>query len=145
MHAYDETTRVMFFSQISLNAIGCWNTAVPLTESNFHILEQNNETMFYPSDVNVSRFFVGHILSIFNIHILFLPFIKSRFKVESDGFLWVITNRLPKFQYASLNPNEYNFRILKAPIRSLIDGTPCEYYLPPDLLELDSVSETTII
>lgn len=56
MHAFDESSGIIFYSQVSLNAIGCWNTAVPLKENNFHIIAQDNETMIYPSDINVIYF-----------------------------------------------------------------------------------------
>lgn len=55
MHEYDKNTGIIFFSQVSLNGIGCWDTTKPLTESNFHIIAQDNATMVYPSDINVSQ------------------------------------------------------------------------------------------
>lgn len=54
MHVYDTFSGVIFYSQVSLNAIGCWNTAKPLDRDNFHIVAQDNTTMIYPSDINVS-------------------------------------------------------------------------------------------
>lgn len=55
MHAYDKDSGVIFYSQVSLNGIGCWNTANPLTEPNFHLIVQSNVTMIYPADINVSE------------------------------------------------------------------------------------------
>lgn len=54
MHAYDNRTGVIFFSQVSTNAIACWNTAKPLTEKNIGIIARDDTCMLYPSDINVS-------------------------------------------------------------------------------------------
>lgn len=54
MHAYDKQTGIIFYSQVSLNGIGCWNTELPHNPSNFHLIVQDNTTMIYPSDINVS-------------------------------------------------------------------------------------------
>lgn len=53
MHAYDKNTGLIFFSQVSLNGIGCWDTTMPLNPENFHLIAQDNTTMIYPSDINV--------------------------------------------------------------------------------------------
>lgn len=53
MHAYDKNTGVIFYSQVSLNGIGCWDTTLPLNQNNFHLIAQDNTTMIYPSDINV--------------------------------------------------------------------------------------------
>lgn len=48
--------------------------------------------------------------------------------VEADkkGLLWVLFNRLSKFQHSVQNAEEINIRILSGPIRSLIKGTVCD-------------------
>lgn len=53
MHAYDKRTGIIFYSQVSLNGIGCWDTTQPLNPDNFHLIAQDNTTMIYPSDINV--------------------------------------------------------------------------------------------
>lgn len=53
MHVYDKRSGIIFYSQVSLNGIGCWNTEKPLNEENFHLIAQDNTTMIYPSDINV--------------------------------------------------------------------------------------------
>lgn len=54
MHVYDKHTGIIFYSQVSLNGIGCWDTTLPLNEENFHLIAQDNTTMIYPGDINVS-------------------------------------------------------------------------------------------
>lgn len=54
MHAYDSNTGLIFYSQVHLNGIGCWDTTLPLTPSNFYLIAQDNTTMIYPADINVS-------------------------------------------------------------------------------------------
>lgn len=55
MHVYDKKTGIIFYTMIGLNGIGCWNTALPLNPSNLHIIAQDNKTMIFPSDINVSQ------------------------------------------------------------------------------------------
>lgn len=53
MHAYDSHTGLIFYSQVHLNGIGCWDTTLPLTPANLYLIAQDNTTMIYPSDINV--------------------------------------------------------------------------------------------
>lgn len=75
MHAYDNRTGVIFFSQVSTNAIACWNTAKPLTEKNIGIIARDDTCMLYPSDINVSL--------VFNLQI-FDHFSKPVFQLHAD-------------------------------------------------------------
>lgn len=45
--------------------------------------------------------------------------------------LWVLTNRYLQFQLGALDFTDVNFRILKSPVKDLIEGTKCE--LPAQL------------
>lgn len=45
---------------------------------------------------------------------------------NGDEELWVLTNRFLGFELLSLTADEYNFRILKSPVKKLIAGTVCE-------------------
>lgn len=58
----------------------------------------NNTTMVFPNDI----------------------------KVDANGSLWVLSDRLPKFMYESLDPEDVNFRILTAPVKDAIMGTACD-------------------
>lgn len=45
--------------------------------------------------------------------------------------LWVLTNRFLSFQLGLLNFDDVNFRIMKSPVKDLVEGTRCE--LPAQL------------
>lgn len=55
MHAFDRNSGVIFYSQVGINGIGCWNSNTQQSPQNFDILARNNQTMIYPSDLNVSH------------------------------------------------------------------------------------------
>lgn len=58
----------------------------------------NNTTMVFPNDI----------------------------KVDAKGNLWVLSDRLPKFMYESLDPEDVNFRVLTASVKDAIMGTACD-------------------
>lgn len=77
MHAYDQNTGLIFYSQVHRNGIGCWDTTIPLTPANFHLIAQDNTTMIYPSDINVFLLnaFRSNIKNVFffsNLYYLFV-------------------------------------------------------------------------
>lgn len=47
------------------------------------------------------------------------------FQIDADGVIWVMTNNLPLYNYATINPNEINYRIWRAPVEQAIAGTAC--------------------
>lgn len=53
MHHYDERLNVVFFVQIAKYGLSCWNLNKPLDQQ--VLLQSNNETMIYPSDLDVSN------------------------------------------------------------------------------------------
>lgn len=54
MHAFDNRTGVIFFSQVATNAIACWNTAKPFEPRNIGMIARDDQYMIYPADINVS-------------------------------------------------------------------------------------------
>lgn len=95
----DQETGVLFYALINLNAIACWKTTNPsYTMQSQGRVFMSNETMVFPNDI----------------------------KVDANGNLWVLSDRLPKFMYDSLDPNDVNFRILRAPVKDAIKGTACD-------------------
>lgn len=53
MHDFDRSG-IIFYSQVGRNGVGCWNTKKQHTPTHFHFITGNNQTMIYPSDLNVS-------------------------------------------------------------------------------------------
>lgn len=107
----DKKTGVLFYALVNLNAIACWRTTNPSykMQSQGRVF-MSNETMIFPNDI----------------------------KVDQNGTLWVLSDRLPTFMYDKLNYNDVNFRILTAPVLDAIKGTTCDSKLiiPPNLTNL---------
>lgn len=47
-------------------------------------------------------------------------------KVDSDGNLWVLSDRMPRFLEEKMDYHDDNYRILTGSTDSLIKGTPCD-------------------
>lgn len=97
LEVFDSLTNVVFYTQINKDAIGCWNTLKPFTIENQGIVASDSELLVFPNDL----------------------------RIDSDGNLLVLSNRMPVFIYGALK-NEFNYRILVGKTSELIKGTPCE-------------------
>lgn len=95
---YDEITNVIFYTQINLNAIGCWNTKKAFTMENQGIVARDDETMIFPNDL----------------------------RIDGNGNLLALINRMPVFMFSNLKSDEYNYRIMMGKTSEIIKGTPCE-------------------
>lgn len=95
----DKETNVLFYALINLNAIACWKTTNPsYTMQSQGRVFMSNESMVFPNDI----------------------------KVDPNGNLWVLSDRLPMFMYKNLNYTDVNFRILTASVKDAIKGTACD-------------------
>uniref|UniRef100_A0A8D8VW47 Protein yellow n=1 Tax=Cacopsylla melanoneura TaxID=428564 RepID=A0A8D8VW47_9HEMI len=96
----DEETGVIFYSLLVRSGVGCWNTfrGEEYNEKSLGLVAEDNTTLNYPMDVRVDR----------------------------NGILWVLSNKLPAFLYSSLKPDEVNIRIFKSLVRNAIKGTVCD-------------------
>ncbi|KAL1494154.1 hypothetical protein ABEB36_009798 [Hypothenemus hampei] len=88
-------TDIMFLGLVNQNALGCWNVKKPL--ESISIVQQNNRTMIYPSDVKISQ-----------------------------DRVYVLTNTMPGFLYGRLNYDETNFRVWSNDVRQAVKGTKCQ-------------------
>lgn len=93
---YDAKTDVIFYTQINRDAIGCWNINKPFTPENQGLVDSDSDSLVFPNDL----------------------------KIDNDGNLYVLSDRMPVFIYSSLKP-EYNYRILTGQTSKVISGTPC--------------------
>lgn len=89
---------MLFYTQVNKDGVGCWNTNKPYTADTQGIVDTDTDALVFPNDL----------------------------KIDRDGNLWVLSDRMPIFIYKQLNPAEYNYRILKGKVTDLILGTPCE-------------------
>lgn len=97
----DEKTGVLFYTQINRNGLGCWNSiskAEDYGPDTNALIASDNVTMAYESDV----------------------------KVDADGNVWMLSNRLAAFLERGLDKNEVNFRVFKANVGDLIKGSVCD-------------------
>lgn len=47
-------------------------------------------------------------------------------KIDKEGYVWVLTDKLPELMYSTLDLNVINMRIYRAPVREAIKGTICD-------------------
>lgn len=94
----DEKTNVLIYTQVNKDGIGCWNASKPYTPDTQGIIDRDSNALVFPNDL----------------------------KIDRNGELWVLSDRLPVFIYKTLNPDEFNTRILTGKVSELILGTPCE-------------------
>lgn len=89
----DKKSNVLFYTLPNLNAIACWHTkSKEYNHKSQGRIMMNETLMEFPNDV----------------------------KVDEKHRLWVLSDRLQKFLYRSLDKNEINFRILMAPVETAI-------------------------
>lgn len=91
---------VMFFNLISRDSVGCWDTNKPYQIQNLAIIAQNTTTMIFPNDLRIDH--------------------------EVPQMAWIITNRLPMYQFNLIDPNDYNYRIMFLETSSAVQDTICQ-------------------
>lgn len=117
----DKNTGVLFYTLPNLNAIACWQTKT----KEYNVKSQgrimmDKVLMEFPNDV----------------------------KVDEKNRIWVLSDRLQKFLYESLDPNEVNFRIFMAPVRTAIAHTACDVNtkpLPDVITKLNEILKPTTV
>lgn len=97
VEVFDKLTNVVFYTQINRDAIGCWNTLKPFTIENQGLVASDSELLVFPNDL----------------------------RIDDEGNLFVLSNRLPVFMFSSLKPG-FNYRILMGKTTDIIKGTPCD-------------------
>lgn len=95
----DEPSGVVFYTQVNLDGVGCWNSKKKEYSPEYqHLVASDNETFIFPNDL----------------------------KVDRESNLWVLTDRLPIFMYKSLDPESINVYIFKGSVKEIIKDTICE-------------------
>lgn len=95
---FDPDTGVLLYALTNLNAIACWRPQDVFSVRDQGIVYHDSVTMVFPNDL----------------------------KVDRKGNVWVLSDRLPTFMYAELDPEDYNFRVFTGPVRQAINGTACQ-------------------
>lgn len=94
---FDDATNVLFYTQVNKDGVGCWNAKNEYNTDTQGLVDTDSDALVFPNDL----------------------------KVDTEGNLWVLSDRMPVFLFKNLNPEEFNYRILKGKISDLILGTQC--------------------
>ncbi|XP_050672774.1 protein yellow-like [Leptidea sinapis] len=89
---------IQLYSLIDQNAIGCWNTRLPLKPQNTAIADKDDVGLVFPSDV----------------------------KIDRGGNVWVMSDRMAVFLESELDYSDINFRVYTGQLDTLTKGTVCE-------------------
>lgn len=95
---FDLQTNVIFYTQVNKDAIACWNSKKPYTSDNQGLIDSDSHTLVFPNDM----------------------------KIDADGTVWVLSDKMPTYLYKQLDPAAVNYRILTGNNRDLIKGTVCD-------------------
>lgn len=95
---FDDKNNVLFYTQVNKDAVGCWNANKPYNEETQGLVDSNSDSLVFPNDL----------------------------KVDNDGTLWVLSDRMPVFIFKKLDPEQHNYRILVGNSTEVIKGTPCD-------------------
>lgn len=95
---YDDASGVLFYTQVNKDGVGCWNSAHKYTADTQGLVDSDSDALVFPNDL----------------------------KVDAERTLWVLSDRMPLFLYKQLDPKQFNYRILSAPVDEAIRGTACE-------------------
>ncbi|XP_052755793.1 LOW QUALITY PROTEIN: L-dopachrome tautomerase yellow-f-like [Galleria mellonella] len=95
---FDHQSKILFYTQLCKNGVGCWNTEKLFTAENNPVIISDCNLLEFPNDV----------------------------KVDQEGNIWILSNRQSRFLYESMDFDQVNFRILTAPVSAVVQGTPCE-------------------
>jgi len=95
---YDKQTGVIFYTQVNKDAIACWNVKRPYETETQGLIDSDSHTLVFPNDM----------------------------KVDTEGTVWVLSDKMPSYLYKELDPAAVNYRILMGNNRDLIKGTVCE-------------------
>lgn len=95
---YDDNTGVLFYTQVNKDGVGCWNSQKPYNPDTQGLVDTDSDALIFPNDL----------------------------KIDAQGNLWVLSDRMPLFIYGNLKANEFNYRILRKNVQDIIRGTACE-------------------
>ncbi|KAM3964370.1 dopaminechrome tautomerase [Aphomia sociella] len=95
---------VMFYNLVSQDSIGCWDTRKSYKNENLALVAKNNKTLVFPNDLRVDH--------------------------EIPQKIWIITNRLPFYQFNLINPDEYNYRVMYLDPIQAVENNICQPSMP---------------
>lgn len=75
-HCFDLSTNVIFFADMQKASVSCWNVRDPLNPSSIHLVQRDNSSMIYPTDLDVSLNFNRLLTSSLELFISILDWQK---------------------------------------------------------------------
>ncbi|CAH2042679.1 unnamed protein product, partial [Iphiclides podalirius] len=117
---YDPGTNVLFYTQLSKNGVGCWNLDREFSEQNTPLLLSDCSLLEFPNDIKVKDY-----LDTF-IYINRIDTYVIEREVDSEGDVWLLSDRQSRFLYGRIEPSRVNFRVLRAPAARLVRATRCQ-------------------
>lgn len=94
---FDEKTNTLFLTQLNRDGVACWNPKKQLQSENVALVAQDNQRLVFTNDI----------------------------KIDQDRYLWILSDKMPKFIYDNLNRQEINYYIFKVKVDDAIRGTAC--------------------
>lgn len=106
MHAFDKASGVIFYSQVGINGVACWNSAKRFNAENHAVIARNDQKMIYPGDLNVMQ---AELENMKNMKInFFLESVHRWIRTERFGWwrtqcldsstvVWIQTNTISAF------------------------------------------------
>lgn len=94
----DDVTGVLFYTLLCQDAVACWNSQSEYNVYTQGIVSQDSKLFSYTNDV----------------------------KVDKNGVLWALSDRLHEYLFDRMNYSQVNFRIFRLPVMAAIKGTVCE-------------------
>lgn len=93
---------VLFFNLVTQDSVGCWNSQQPYgyRPELLGIVGKDDVKLNFPNDLKIDH--------------------------ELHQSIWILSNRLHRYQYNKLDYRDYNFRILTAPTDVAVRGTVCD-------------------
>ncbi|GLH04183.1 Protein yellow, partial [Gryllus bimaculatus] len=95
---------VLFFSLLARNSLNCWVAATgsPYNARSLVELDQDDRALQFASGLKV---------------------VTGR---DGAPEVWLLTSRFQRLMGSGLDPTDFNFRVLRAPVRLLVKGTKCD-------------------
>ncbi|XP_065353121.1 protein yellow-like [Cloeon dipterum] len=94
---------IMFYNLVTRDAVACWNSRLPYLPNLQGEVARDTVTLNFPNDVKVDEF----------------------------NNVWVLSNRLPRYLFSSLDLSDVNIRVFAAHESNAIAGTPCDPHYAP--------------
>ncbi|KAJ8959627.1 hypothetical protein NQ318_021814 [Aromia moschata] len=94
---------ILFYNLVTRDAVGCWDSRKPYKMENLGVVAKSSKTLVFPNDLKTDQ--------------------------EPRQSIWVLSNFLPYYIYATLNEQQVNFRILRAYTDEAVKNTICDPHI----------------